>query len=86
MRILARIPVWNEHDPATPTEVRNALEYTGEQFGENLNVFRVMANHSEIARRYVDLAMISYGKNSTITPAQRELAYTTATVINSCHY
>lgn len=83
---MARIPVWNEHDETTPEEIREALEYTGETFGGNLNVLRVMANHPDVARRFVDLAMVSYGEGSTITPAERELAYTTATVINNCHY
>lgn len=43
-------------DPSTPTEVRETLEYIEEGFGENLNVFRVMANHLEVARRYFDPA------------------------------
>ncbi len=54
--------------------------------GENLSVLRVMDNHPDVARRFVDLAMVSYGEKRTITPAQRELAYTTATVVNNCHY
>lgn len=83
---MARIPVWDEHDASTPREVREALEYTEQTFGQNLNVFRVMANHPDIVRRYVDLAMCSYGEQSTISSAHRELAYTTATVVNNCHY
>lgn len=83
---MARIPVWDEHDDSTPREVREALDYVEEAFGGNLNVFRVMANHPDVARRYLDLAMVSYGEDSTITPAQRELAYTTASVVNTCHY
>lgn len=83
---MARIPIWDEKDPSTPPEMREALEYIEGEFGENLNVFRVMANHPEVARRYVDLVMIPYGEGSTITPAQRELAYTTTTVVNNCHY
>lgn len=83
---MARIPIWNEKDPSTPPEVCDALEHIEEVFGGNLNVFRAMANHPEVARRYVDLIDVSYGKGSTITPAQRELAYTAATVENSCHY
>ncbi|MBA2441240.1 MAG: hypothetical protein H0V53_02380 [Rubrobacter sp.] len=83
---MARIPVWDESSPSTPPEVREALSYTVGKFGENLNIFREMANHPEFVRRFVDLAMVSYGEGSTITPAHRELAYTTATVVNECHY
>ncbi len=83
---MPRIPVWNEHDPATPREVRETLEYMGDQFGGTVNIFRMMANHPDFARRYVDLLMCPYGEGSTITPAQRELAYTTATVANNCYY
>ena len=83
---MARVPVWNERNESTPEEIRAALEYSEEKFGGNLNVFRVMANHPDIMKRYLDLALVSYGEDSTITPAQRELAYTTATVVNNCHY
>ena len=83
---MARIPVWHENDNSTPEEIRAALEYSEEKFGQNLNVFRVMANHPDVMQRYLDLALVSYGEDSTITPAQRELAYTTATVVNNCHY
>ena len=83
---MARIPVWDEKDPSTPPEVREALEYIEGEFGEIINFWRVIANHPEVARRYVDLMMVPHGEDSTITPAQRELAYTTATVVNNCHY
>jgi len=85
-KVLARIPVWDEKDPSTPPEVREALEYIDGEFGEIINFWRVIANHPEVARRYVDLMMVPHGEDSTITPAQRELAYTTATVVNNCHY
>ncbi len=83
---MARIPIWDEYDPSTPSEIREALEYSGETFGMNLNIQREMASHPPLAKAFIDLAMVSYGPESTITPAQRELAYTTATVINNCHY
>ena len=83
---MARIPIWDEQDPSTPPEIREALEYSGEKFGFNLNIQREMANHPPLAKAFSDLALVSYGEDSTITPAQRELAYTTATVVNNCHY
>lgn len=83
---MARIPIWDEQNPSTPPEIREALEYSGEKFGFNLNIQREMANHPQLAKAFSDLAIVSYGEESTITPAQRELAYTTATVVNNCHY
>ncbi len=83
---MARIPIWDERDPSAPPKIRETLEYSGEKFGQNLNIQREMANHPQLAKAFIDLAMVSYGETSTITPAQRELAYTTATVVNNCHY
>ena len=84
---MARIPIWKDDDPTTPPEIREALDYSGEKFGFNLNIQREMANHPRLAKAFSDLAIVSYDEEkSTITPAQRELAYTTATVVNNCHY
>lgn len=83
---MARIPIWDEKSPGTPEDVRESLEYVEEVFGPPLNIQREMANHPQMVRAFSDLASVSYGEASTITPAQRELAYTTATVVNNCHY
>lgn len=83
---MARIPVWDEDDPATPDDVRAALDYTRDLLGENPNVIRLLANHPEIARRYINLARVPYGPDSTLTKPQRELAYTTASSVNNCFY
>ena len=83
---MARIPIWDEYNPDTPREVKGSLEYVEQVFGPPLNIQREMSNHPEMVKRFSDLAAISYGENSTLTPAQREIAYTTTTVVNNCHY
>lgn len=83
---MARIPIWHEDDSGNPAEIKDALEYSRENFGENLNIFREMANNPNVLKGFVDLTMTYYGEGSSISPAERELAYTTATVVNNCHY
>jgi len=46
---------------------------------------RAVANHSGAARIVAEAGAVLYG-SGTLTPAQRELAYLTASVTNSCHY
>ena len=41
-----------------------------------------MANHPGLMRN----RQIVYSREAQITPVQRELAYLTASVVNSCHY
>lgn len=54
-------------------------------WGVNPHVIRAMANHPEALEGFLTLGNTVYLQNS-ITPAQRELAYLTASVINHCHY
>lgn len=49
------------------------------------NVYRAIANHPVALRKMVEFATVVYFDNS-MTPAQRELAYLTASVTNDCHY
>ena len=44
-----------------------------------------MANHPNALRALVDFGTAVYFENS-LTSAQRELAYLTASVTNDCHY
>lgn len=84
---MARIPIWDKNSPETPGEIRESLEHVERVFGgPPFDFHRVMSNHPEMVKRFTELYMVSLGENSTITPAHRELAYTTATVINNCHY
>jgi len=66
-------------DPAT-REILDRM--TGSALGVP-NVLRAMANHPAALR---DGAQVAYRPGSLITPAQRELAYLTASLVNRCHY
>jgi hypothetical protein len=45
-----------------------------------------MANHPQALQAFGGLGRFLYAGECTITPAQRELAYLTASVANRCHY
>jgi len=49
------------------------------------NVYRAIANHPEALDAIGRFGSAVYFDNS-LTPAQRELAYLTASVVNECHY
>ncbi len=53
--------------------------------GEVFNVLRLLANHPQQARALIDFVKAIRYRN-TLTPALTELAYTTASVANRCHY
>jgi alkylhydroperoxidase family enzyme len=80
---VARIPLVDPGDANLDPAAREVLEaLTGSALGVP-NVLRAMANHPVALR---EGAMVSYRPGSLITPRQRELAYLTASVVNSCHY
>lgn len=81
---MARIPLMQEDDPRTPQEARKVLEEIREKRGMVLNVYRAMANHPQLARQLVDL--YATARSGALTPAECELAYTSASVANSCYY
>ena len=82
---MARIPIWNENDPATPADSREALLEAGRKFGTTFNIMRGIANHPKALTTFIDFALATYGSGS-ITPAQAELAYLTASSVNKCFY
>lgn len=49
------------------------------------NVYRAIANHPKALEAFAALGNLVYFE-SALTPAQRELAYLTASVVNDCHY
>ena len=49
------------------------------------NVYRAVANQPRALQKMVEFGTVVYFQNS-VTPAQRELAYLTASVTNECHY
>ncbi len=81
---MARIPLVNEDDPATPDDVRELLRAI-KATGRLRNIYRVMANHPEALRAFFAFGAVTY-RGDSLTRAQAELAYTAATVANSCYY
>lgn len=49
------------------------------------NVYAAVANHPMALQKMVEFGTVVYFDNA-LTPAQRELAYLTASVGNDCHY
>jgi hypothetical protein len=82
---VARIPLVDPDDPNLDPAVRDILAAWRQsgRAGSVPNVIRAMANHPGLLGGF---GPYLYGPNLRITPAQRELAYLTASVINSCHY
>jgi alkylhydroperoxidase family enzyme len=88
---MARLPLRHEDNPDTDPAILAALERVGASGFPMLNVFRAFANKPEALDGFMALVMSIYNTNtgagySTITAKETELAYTTATVANNCHY
>jgi alkylhydroperoxidase family enzyme len=80
---VARIPLVDPEDPdLDPTVRRRLTATTGSLIGVP-NVLRALANHPGLLGGF---SHVVYGPDALITAAQRELAYLTASVTNSCHY
>ena len=84
---LTRIPLVDSNDPATDPLAAEVLRSVSRHRNRTVdpNVYRAMANHPNALRALVDFGTAVYFENS-LTPAQRELAYLTASVTNDCHY
>ena len=82
---MARLPIVDEDDLLAPAEARTALLDIKQTSGRVLNIHRVMANHPKLLRAFTSFARDAYATTS-LTRAQRELAYLSATVANNCHY
>jgi alkylhydroperoxidase family enzyme len=82
---MARIPQLREDDPSTPPEAREFLHAAESSMGEVFNALRLLANHPQQAKALIEFAKAIRYRN-TLTPALTELAYTTASVVNRCHY
>jgi alkylhydroperoxidase family enzyme len=87
---VARIPLIDPEDSGADPTARRALREwieltSGTTTGRSAapNVIRAMANHPDLL---FNLRSQAYGPHARITPTQRELAYLTASVANSCHY
>ncbi len=82
---MARIPTVREDDPATAPDAQAFLQKVEAGHGEVFNSVRLMANHPQQANALVEFVRSVRYQNG-LTPTLTELAYTTATVINQCHY
>ncbi len=84
---MARIPLVDSADDGTGPLARQTLEHVRALRGRAVdpNVYRAMANHPLALQKLVEFGTVVYFDNS-MTPAQRELAYLTASVTNECHY
>jgi alkylhydroperoxidase family enzyme len=83
VRAVARIPLVDPSDADLDPRVRAILEHLSGSGAAIPNVLRAMANHPGAMAAG---GQVAYGPDALITPAQRELAYLTASVVNSCHY
>jgi alkylhydroperoxidase family enzyme len=84
---MSRLPLVDPNDPNLDAGVREIVDRFGgaDGFAGLPNVVRAIANHPGA------LAILSAAGNAlysegTLTAAQRELAYLTASVANTCHY
>jgi alkylhydroperoxidase family enzyme len=80
---VARIPLVDPNSDGTDPATRAALEQIGH--GMYPNVYRAIANHPGALEAFSGFGKFIYF-DASLTPAQRELAYLTASVTNKCHY
>lgn len=84
---MARMQIWQDDTPDTPPAVAEAIEHAAASAGFALNIQREMVNNPGVLKGFSEFTGAFYAEGvGTITPAERELAYTTATVVNNCHY
>ena len=83
---MARIPILNENDLATPPEAVAYMKEAAQTRGSLLNIYRALANRPEAGRAFQSLVGTVYRGKTTLDPKHAELAYLTATVVNNCHY
>ena len=84
---MTRIPLVDSDDPTADPFAVEVLRSVSQHRNRTVdpNVYRAMANHPDALRSLVDFGTAVYFENS-LSPAQRELAYLTASVTNDCHY
>jgi alkylhydroperoxidase family enzyme len=88
---MARLPLDHENDPATDPKILAILDQIAASGFPTLNVLRALANKPETLAGFMGLINAVYNNGtgtgfSSLTPKETELAYTTATVANDCHY
>ena len=83
---MARIPLVDENDPATPAEAREQLLAAKRARGRLINIYRAMANRPAALAAFTAFAGTVYRAGSTLEPRHAEIAYLTATAVNDCFY
>jgi alkylhydroperoxidase family enzyme len=79
---MARIPYVDPNDPDLDPEVRAFMLRPGAEATDVYNVLRALANNGRALRALSEVSRVG----NQITPAQRELAYLTTSLLNNCHY
>jgi alkylhydroperoxidase family enzyme len=84
---VTRIPLVDSNSDDADPAAREVLQQVSGGRGASIepNVYRAIANHPEALRAMAEFGTVVYF-NSSVTPAERELAYLTASVTNNCHY
>ncbi len=84
---MARLPLVDSKAPDADPLAREVLHAVSAARGRSVdpNVYRAIANHPRALQAMVAFGTVVYFQNS-LAPAQRELAYLTASVTNECHY
>jgi len=84
---MGRLPLVDSSDDNADPLAREVLTGVSAARGRSVdpNVYRAIANHPRALQAMVQFGTVVYFQNS-MTPAQRELAYLTASVTNDCHY
>jgi alkylhydroperoxidase family enzyme len=84
---MSRLPLVSSDDEQADPLAREVLKAVAASRGRSVdpNVYRAVANHPRALQKMVEFGTVVYFQNS-MTPAQRELAYLTASVTNECHY
>lgn len=84
---MARLPLVDSDDENADPLARQVLKAVAAARGRSVDphVYRAVANHPRALQKMVEFGTVVYFQNS-MTPAQRELAYLTASVTNECHY
>ena len=82
---MARLPLVDPDDPGADPSAREVMNAIMGRGGIAPNVYRAIANHPQALAAMAQFASTVYYRNS-LTPAQRELTYLTASLTNNCHY
>jgi alkylhydroperoxidase family enzyme len=82
---MGRLPLVDPEDPDADPGAAELLRAMRAATGRDFAVLQAVANHPEALQGLVGFLSVAYINNSLI-PAQRELAYLSASVVNNCHY